>query len=68
MSGRLWLCILLLWSSAGCFGTLQTRPLSTTAPTQAPDIRLKAHQGSEVTLSSALSRGPVILVFYRGHW
>jgi hypothetical protein len=35
---------------------------------RAPDFTLSAHDGTEISLSSALARGPVLLVFFRGHW
>lgn len=35
---------------------------------RAPDFTLPDHTGRQVTLSEAWSRGPVLLVFYRGHW
>jgi len=34
----------------------------------APDFTLPDHTGEPVTLSTALANGPVLLVFYRGHW
>jgi peptidoglycan/LPS O-acetylase OafA/YrhL len=34
----------------------------------APDFTLPDHNGRPVTLSHALRSGPVLLVFYRGHW
>jgi hypothetical protein len=34
----------------------------------APDFTLPDHTGTPVTLSNALANGPVLLVFYRGHW
>jgi hypothetical protein len=34
----------------------------------APDFALLDHLGREVRLSAELARGPVLLVFYRGHW
>jgi cytochrome oxidase Cu insertion factor (SCO1/SenC/PrrC family) len=37
-------------------------------PAQAPDFTLPDEDGRPVTLSSELARGPVLLVFYRGHW
>jgi len=36
--------------------------------TAAPDFTLPDHTGTPVTLSTALADGPVLLVFYRGHW
>lgn len=34
----------------------------------APDFTLKDHHGRDVSLKNAYSAGPVLLVFYRGHW
>jgi hypothetical protein len=35
---------------------------------RAPDFTLKSADGSEVSLAGLLSKGPVVLAFYRGHW
>ena len=35
---------------------------------QAPDFSLPSVRGEQVTLSEFLSRGPVVLAFYRGGW
>ena len=35
---------------------------------EAPDFTLPNQDGRPVTLSSFRGRGPVLLVFYRGHW
>jgi hypothetical protein len=35
---------------------------------QAPDLTLNDHEGRPFTLSAELAKGPVLLVFYRGHW
>jgi hypothetical protein len=35
---------------------------------RAPDFSLKDTEGSIVSLSSLLERGPVVLSFYRGGW
>ncbi len=34
----------------------------------APDFTLLDHTGELVALEGALAQGPVLLVFYRGHW
>ena len=34
----------------------------------APDFTLPDQLGNPVTLSETLAQGPVLLVFYRGHW
>jgi cytochrome oxidase Cu insertion factor (SCO1/SenC/PrrC family) len=35
---------------------------------KAPDFTLMDQNGRKHTLSAALARGPVVLVFYRGYW
>ena len=37
-------------------------------PQRAPDFTLGDQDGRTVTLSAELARGPVLLVFFRGHW
>ena len=34
----------------------------------APDFTLKSAGGANVSLSTLLHSGPVVLAFYRGHW
>jgi hypothetical protein len=46
-------------------------PVPGTAPQTAafaPDFSLPDHTGTPLTLSSLRGKGPVLLVFYRGHW
>jgi ferric-dicitrate binding protein FerR (iron transport regulator) len=44
-------------------------PLTTVeAQEKAPDFTLPDSRGHGVTLSEELARGPVLLVFFRGHW
>ncbi|MHC5110105.1 MAG: hypothetical protein ACYTHJ_09525 [Planctomycetota bacterium] len=40
----------------------------TKALTSAPDVTLANHEGQPVTLSALWKQGPLLLVFYRGHW
>jgi len=35
---------------------------------RAPDFTLPSADGADVSLSGLLRSGPVVLVFYRGHW
>lgn len=35
---------------------------------KAPDFTLKDTEGQEVSLSSLLGDGPVVITFYRGNW
>ncbi len=33
-----------------------------------PEIAGTAHDGTEYSLDAALEAGPVVVIFYRGHW
>ena len=35
---------------------------------RAPDFTLPNQDGKQVTLAQELAKGPVLLIFYRGHW
>ncbi len=35
---------------------------------KAPEFTLTSNKGQEVVLADALKEGPVVMVFYRGHW
>jgi hypothetical protein len=63
-AGELGFMALSLWLFFG-FARL---PTPGAAPERAPDFTLSDAQGNSVTLSDALARGPVLLVFFRGHW
>lgn len=41
---------------------------ATRVPERAPDFTLPDQDGRPVTLSAELQKGPVLLVFFRGHW
>jgi cytochrome oxidase Cu insertion factor (SCO1/SenC/PrrC family) len=41
---------------------------ATHLPARAPDFTLPDQDGRPVTLAAELQRGPVLLVFFRGHW
>ena len=41
---------------------------ATAVPQRAVDFTLPDQEGHPVTLASELARGPVLLVFFRGHW
>ena len=43
-------------------------PASEPAPTRMPEIAGLDHRGTEFSLESALAKGPVVVIFYRGHW
>jgi len=49
------------------FGS-QSRPSPITIGETAPDFTLADQHGRPVTLSAALGKSPVVLVFYRGYW
>ncbi len=54
---------LFVWAFFGLQGVPEAHP-----PGQAPDFTLSDQEGRMVTLSAELARGPVLLVFTRGHW
>jgi len=53
---------------AGCLGRLETRATPLSLDELAPAFALESHEGEHVTLNGLLSRGPAVIVFYRGHW
>ena len=60
---------LLLVGGTGCFTQLQITQQATIHDAElAPQFALQAQDGASVTLASAVEQGPVVLVFYRGHW
>ena len=52
--------------AGGC--RLQPRDPPKTAAEPAPDFTLPDHEGNDVALADLLQQGPVVLIFYRGHW
>ncbi|MHC4092704.1 MAG: hypothetical protein ACYSVY_20925 [Planctomycetota bacterium] len=62
-------CVLAIGFAVAFFG-LATLPDSPELGrlTTVPDFTLPDHTGRPVTLSQTLQSGPVLLVFYRGHW
>ena len=52
--------------SGGC--SVSTRGPSAPQGAPAPSFTLQSHQGKEVSLDALAARGPVVVVFYRGHW
>lgn len=38
------------------------------APGRMPEISGVDHRGTEFSLDAALAKGPVVVIFYRGHW
>jgi peroxiredoxin len=60
---------MLVLASSGCITALHLATPATIADGQiAPAFALPAQDGTQVSLASALARGPVALVFYRGYW
>jgi hypothetical protein len=58
----------MLWSVA-FFVLFRLPPSSPGAPAQtAPRFTLPDHTGTMVSLDAARAAGPVLLVFFRGHW
>jgi cytochrome oxidase Cu insertion factor (SCO1/SenC/PrrC family) len=47
---------------------LTTRTAALTHAQPAPDFNLPTHTGETVQLATLLNDGPVVIVFYRGHW
>ncbi len=45
-----------------------TNPASEPEPARMPEIAGLDHRGNEFSLESALAEGPVVVIFYRGHW
>lgn len=63
--------LLLIGALVAAYYTLSALPApSGNADTlvSAPDFTLPDHTGREVSLEATRSAGPVLLVFYRGHW
>lgn len=63
-AGEVLFVALSLWLFFG----LARLPAAAPEPERAPDFTLAAQDGSTVTLSTVLSEGPALLVFFRGHW
>jgi len=56
---------LALWAF---FGLSRLPETGVAALERAPDFTLPDQDGRPVTLSAELAKGPVLLVFFRGHW
>lgn len=55
----------------GCAGpsALTIRePAAMAVPPKLPEIQGLDHHGTEFSLDVALEQGPVVVIFYRGHW
>jgi hypothetical protein len=61
--------VVVLWLVAFFWMALLPKPADAAFQlTQAPDFELPDHTGRKVSLQAAYAAGPVLLVFYRGHW
>jgi hypothetical protein len=60
--------LLALWTYMFYGWSTLPEPTKLNQLTIAPDFTLPDHTGTPITLSAALADGPVLLVFYRGHW
>ncbi len=58
----------LFLSTGGCGYFLELRGEPLTVQSQAPAFSLPDPSGQQVSLQALLQQGPVVLVFYRGHW
>ena len=52
--------------ACGTFLSVKGKPLD--IGVIAPSFELTDHQGKLVSLEGLISKGPVMVVFYRGHW
>ena len=60
-----------LLGALGCAGpaALHVESTATVEATETlPSIAGTDHLGNEFSLASALETGPVVVIFYRGHW
>lgn len=56
-------------TGAGCVTAVHITHESTLAvDARAPDFTLTSQHGDAVSLASAVTQGPVALIFYRGFW
>jgi hypothetical protein len=57
----------ILWGAAcGAFVKPAGEPLPVRE--KAPEFSLQSQDGETVSLTETLKQGPVLIVFYRGHW
>lgn len=62
------LLITLILIAASAPASAQAPKTSLKVGDKAPDFSLPNGDGKEVKLSELTSRGPVLLIFYRGYW
>ena len=54
--------------SSNAYGKSALAPAALAIGEAAPDFSLASAGGAEFRLVDAISKGPVVIVFYRGHW
>lgn len=64
-SGMIWMAGLLFWANAVL---AQSEPAALAIGSKAPAFSAKDQQGRTVSLEQLQAKGPVVVVFYRGHW
>jgi peroxiredoxin len=60
--------ILILFLAVAYTATAQGKPEGLFINSKAPDIKAKDQNGGDVILKDLRKKGPVIVLFYRGHW
>lgn len=60
--------LLAVWTYAFYVWAALPAPAALSHLQVAPDFSLLDHNGQKITLSEVRAQGPVLLVFYRGHW
>ncbi|MCI0751505.1 MAG: peroxiredoxin family protein, partial [Flammeovirgaceae bacterium] len=60
--------IIFLLTICNLYSFSQEKPTGLPLQDQAPDFKAIDQNGKPVELKSLLSKGPVVLVFYRGQW
>ncbi len=66
---KLFLVIVLVHGGlGGCSLSVKPRDGALYQEGRAPLFSLPDHNGNHVDLQQLLSKGPVMIVFYRGHW
>lgn len=50
------------------YGFSRTAPQALAIGEQAPDFTLPSASGGKVNLMELAAAGPVVIIFYRGHW
>ena len=58
----------LLFITASCIGRAQDKPEGLFLNSKAPDFKGTDQSGVAVNLKELRKKGPVVLLFYRGHW